>query len=298
MNRESVGIRALKPWGDPVQMETAPLGYQIDWIRTSSFFAAGKEIVTANGAASVGADGLTVDPLKKPIRAGERLNFGVVQTVLVTFGIAALGAVNVPVTALPGPIPAGAILKTPDLQEFVLVTTAAPKGQTFLLTEAIPNALEGGETATYEGGDNAPTVTADVGVNATNIPITNLFFPIADNAEGFYQSRGIQYGDKFIPEATVMSLDATSKKMFPRRDANGVNEPAFGLIISDATNSRLNTTDSRSGYGLVISDAGTYENLMPDADALGDLPAVWKTEIQANTLGFTFRDWSDTRAAA
>lgn len=298
MNRTSVGIRGLKPWGNPPQMESAPIGYQIDWDRTSDFFAAGKEIVKANGAASVGADALTVDALPRNFRKGERVDFGNVPTVVVTFGAAALNATTVPVTALSNAIPNGAILKTADSQEFVKLAAAAAAGATSLTTEAIPNALEGGETATFEGGENIVELTADALEGAVTIQITNLEYAIADNAEGVAQAKGFNSGDKFIPEATWMSLDATSKKMFPRRDANGVDEPIIGAIVSDATNSSLNRTDSRSGYGLVVSDAGHWENLSPDADASGDLPAGWKTEIQANTLGFTFRDYTDSRATA
>lgn len=295
MIEEAIGIEQLKPWGNPSTMQRAPLGYQIDWERTTDFFSAGKKIIKANGAASVGADAITVDAIPVPLRAGQRIDFGVVETVVVTLDAALINATTVGCDALSGPLPNGAILKTADSQEFLKLTAAAAEGAETLTVEAIPNALEGGETATFQGGVNIVEVLEDTAQGATSVPISNLVFGIADNAEGYTQNPSSLVGDLEIPEATAMALDATSKKIFPRRDAD--DEEIIGFLASKATNSRINRTDSRSGYGLVVGGTTLYENLLPDADSSGDLPSGWKTEIATNTLGFLYRDYTDSRAS-
>lgn len=297
MQKESVGLRGLKPWGSPAQMEIAPIGYQIAWERVSSNFKAGTQLVKANGAASVGADALTVDALTFALRRGETIDFGAVETVIVTVGAAgaAIDATVLPVDALSGPLPSGAVLSFGG-KKFARLTAAAAKGAVSLTVAALPTALVDNDTATFQGGQLIVEVLEDVAEGATSIPVSNLDYGIADNTEGRVQRAGIAQGDFFIPEATAMSIDAESEKMFPRKDANGVDEPCVGFIASDASNSKWNNSDSRSGYGLVVSDAGLWENLLPDSDATtGDLPAGWKTEIAANTLGFTYRKWSDSR---
>jgi hypothetical protein len=299
MERQSVGLRGLKPWGSPSQMHRAPIGYQIAWERVSNNFKAGTQSVTANGAASVGADAITVDALLFALRRGETIDFGEVETVIVTVGAAgaAQGAVSVPVDALSGPLPSGAVLSFGGAK-FARLTAAAAAGAVTITVAALPTALVDNDAATFQGGQVVVTVLEDTAEGATSVPVSNLSYGIADNAEGKVQREGISSGDYFIPEATFMSLDATSQKMFPRADANGVDEPIIGAIASDASNSKWKHSDSRSGYGLVVQDAGFWENLAPDADVDGNLPAGWKTEIAENTLGFTFRDWSDTRVPA
>jgi hypothetical protein len=225
MQTTRVGIRGLKPWGSPAQMSRAVLGRQVDWARTSDYFVAGKQIVKTNGAATAGANAITVRPTPRDLRVGEKVDFG----------LNGAGAANV-----------------------VELTADAPEG-------------------------------------AVVLQVTDLRDNLVDNQEGFIQAVGIRSGDKFIPEGTVMSLDATSQKIFPRRDANGTTEPAIGLIVSDASNSRYNPGDSRSGYGLVLGNTDLFENLLPDADSSGNLSATYKTELNANTFGFTYRKYSDSR---
>lgn len=89
------------------------------------------------------------------IPGGARLNaaaFGAPDavTVLVGAGGAAQGATAVPVGALSGPIPAGTVLAF-DAGEFAKLTAAAAAGATSLAVEALPNALEANDTATYAG---------------------------------------------------------------------------------------------------------------------------------------------------
>lgn len=298
MDTEFVGTRGLKPWGSPAQMQRATLGYQVDWERTSDYFAGGKVIVKLNGAIAIGADELTVDPLTRPLKAGDKLQGPDVKTVLVKAnGGALITATEITVDELPGPIPAGALLNFGQAAENVRVTTAAAEGATTILTDPLPNAIEDNDEATYQGGEVNLEVLEDVAEGETTVPVGNVLFAIADDTELIAQRSGFESSDKFIPEGTVMALDGTSKKMFPRRDADpDVNtEVAFGLIASDASNSSLHKSDSRSGYGLVIGGTTLWENLLPDADSNGDLSGTYKTELAANTLGFTYRDYTDNR---
>lgn len=294
MNTEQVGIRQLKPWGSPAQMQRDVLGYQIDWESVSDFFNLAKWNIQLNGAAAVGADALTVDAIERAIRKGERIDFGNVETVVVTLDAASVDDTTVGCDALSGPIPSGAILKTADAKEFLKLTANAAAGAETLTVEALPNALEGGETATYQGGAVVVEVLEDVASGATSIPISNLDFPLADDSKGYLQKFGFGNDEKFIPEGTVMVKHASNGKIFPRRDAT--SEEAFALLASDASNRKLNLTDSRSGYGVVIGGTSLWENLLPDAeDNGGDLPSAYKTELAANSLGFTYRDYSDGR---
>lgn len=297
MNRDTVGIRQLKPWGDPYAMTRGP-GYQIDWERTSDYYAGGKFTVKLAAAVAQGDDAITVDALTRGLRAGEKLQAPDVETVLVTVNDADVNATETSITvvALPGPLPSGAVLQFSGAGAgFARLSAPAAEGATSITVEALAEDIDNGATATYQGGEHNLEVLEDVAAGATSVPVGNVQFPIADDTELIAQRSGNDASVKFIPEATVMALDATSKKMFPRHDAD--DEEAIGLIASDASNSRHATSDSRSGYGTVIGNTFLYENLLPDADTSGDLPAAYKTELAANTLGFTYRDYTDTRTA-
>ncbi len=293
MQTDQVTSRGLKPWGNPYEMHRGP-GYQIDWERTSDYFAGGKFTVKLAAAAAIGADALTVDALTRPVKAGEKIQFPDVKTVTVTLtGNEAIGQTDLAVAALSGPIPAGTVLDFGTGEERVKTTADAAAGATSLLVEALTIALETGDAATYQGGEHNVEVLEDAATGATSLAVGNLQFAIADDTEGIVQRSGYSAADKFIPEGTVMALDATSKKMFPRHDAD--TEEAFALITSDASNSRQHASDSKSGYGTVIGGTFLYENLLPDADTDGNIPSAYKTELAANSLGFTYRDYTDTR---
>lgn len=296
MLTNGVGIRGLKQWGNPYAMLQGP-GFQINWEKVLSF-AAGKLLVKANGAASIGADALTVDALLEALRAGDRIDFGTVPTVVVTLsGNEAIGQTDIGVTALTDALPNGAVLNY-GVNEQMVLTAAAAKGATSLTVEALDTAIESGDTATYQGGVNVVEVLADAAKGATSVSISNLNFALADNAEGFVQREGFSNGDKFIPEGTVMAKDTTTTPdtLIPRKDAT--TEEAICFLASDASNSRQASGHSRSGYGTVIGNTFIYENLCPDADADGDLPSAYKTELIANAhfKATDFVDYVDTRA--
>jgi hypothetical protein len=89
------------------------------------------------------------------IPGGARLNvaaFPAPDAVTVTAGTggAAQGAGAIPVVALSGPIPNGTILAF-GAGEFAKLTAAAAAGAESLTVEALVNAIEEGDTATYAG---------------------------------------------------------------------------------------------------------------------------------------------------
>lgn len=89
------------------------------------------------------------------IPGGARLDAAAFPTegsvvVTVAAGGAALGAVTIPVAALSGPIPAGTLLRF-SVDEFARVSVAAVAGATTLSVDALVNALEAADTATYVG---------------------------------------------------------------------------------------------------------------------------------------------------
>jgi hypothetical protein len=63
---------------------------------------------------------------------------------------AAQGATSIPVAALSGPIPNGTVLRF-SVDEYARLSAAAATGATTLTVEALVNALESGDTATYVG---------------------------------------------------------------------------------------------------------------------------------------------------
>lgn len=299
MRTDSVGIRQLKPWANPAGMSFQAIGYQVDWERTSDYFAGGNFPVKLNGAVAIGADEITVDALTRPLFAGDILKAPDVATVVVTLNGAVTAAdVSMTVDALSGPIPAGTLLYFGQASETVRVTTAAAAGATTLAIDPAPTGIEDNDTATYQGGEHNLEVLEDAAVGATTVAVGNVQFAIADDTNLYAQRHGFNPSDKFIPEGTVMALDATSKKMFPRRDgASDDSEEAIGFIASDASNSPLSHFESRSGYGLVNGNVEVYENLLPDADTSGNISSTWKTELAANTFGVQYRDYEDKRAA-
>lgn len=289
MNRTNQGPRNFGPFFNQAQ---APVGQggQIDWTAVGeSFYLRGKFTVKLNGAVSKGATSLTVDALGYPVAKGTVLDFGEEETVVVTInGTEAQGQTSLSVDALTGPVPNGTVLDFGTGKQ-AKMTAAAAEGATSITVEALDTALADNDAATYQGGRKLAKVKADAVAGATTLTVEKLQFAIADDAEATSDYTGS--GDKrMIPAGTVMAR-LTSGKLIPRRDVTG-SEEACGLLASDAD--EKSQFDAKSGYGLVVGGT-VYENLMPDADDSGNLAAGYKTELAANTLGFLFFDYEDSR---
>jgi hypothetical protein len=194
---------------------------------------------------------------------------------------------------LSGPIPSGTILDFTGTGKFAKLTADAAVGATSLAVEALPQALVSTDAATFPGGAIDAEVTADALAAATTLTVAPLEFAIANDAEALVDGAPIVTNGRLIPKGTILSL--TSAGLFmPRRDGVSSSEiQSVGFLASDAVEN--SKSDAKSGYGLVIGGTPIYENLCPDADSSGDLPSAYKTELAANTLGFTYEDWSDTR---
>lgn len=110
---------------------------------------------------------LSTNEITSPAWAGDFLNrehliaggakldaaqFNMTDAVVVTVGVAgaAQGATSIPVAALSGPIPSGTVLRF-SADEFATLSAAAAAAATALTVEALVNALESGDTATYPG---------------------------------------------------------------------------------------------------------------------------------------------------
>lgn len=147
-------------------------------------------------------------------------------------------------------------------------------------------------TLLQAGADEYITTTEDRYVGDADLAIEPLTTALEDNdvlvgdATGFYDG-------KFIPAGTVMARDKDNGLLIPRAVANDAAEVALGFIVSDAQQG--SKSDAKSGYGLFVGNLTVYENLCPDADVAGDLPADYKTELAANSGGFVFVDWEDSR---
>ena len=270
----------------------------VDWSRVSAFFEQGKFTVVVNGAVAVGAEAVTVDALENELKAGTVLDFGSYDDVSVVVGVAGAlaNATSVPVAALSGPIPNGTILDFAGSGKFAKLTAAAIAGATSLTVEALPQALVSTDTATFEGGDQVARLTADAAAGATALVVEPTAFAIADNAEAIVKIRNSAIGRR-IPKGTVICRTSAGL-LIPRREGTGAGtEVACGFIVSDAD--EFSASDSKSGYGIVVGGTAIYENLCPDAGtagaSAGDLPAAWKTELNTNTMGFIYYDYTDSR---
>lgn len=261
-------------------------GQQIDFSVLGPSFRRGAFKVKLAEAVDIGETGITVDPLEAPLKRGQEVDFGSQASVAVTVSASALAAAtSISVNALSGPIPSGTVLNF-GTNKFARLTADAAAAAVALTVAAIPTALAGGETATYQGGDKVVKLAADAAAEATTITVEPPLFALADDAIGYGVLEG--YGDPeyHVPAGTVLARNATTKKMFPRELAT--SETAECILLTDAYSG--SNTDSLTGYGVTYGGI-VYENLLPDAVvATGLLPSAYKTELGARFVWKVSRD--------
>lgn len=271
-------------------------GKQIDWDKVSDRYLRGAvKLVVGSGGIAVGAQSLPVVALGADIKKGTPLDFGTLTDVLVTMNASALAAAtSLTVLALPGPLPSGALLDF-GTNKFARLSAPAAAGATTLAVNAIPTALSGSETATYQGGKKELIVSADTAAGATTLPVYDAQFALAAAEVAYFTNpslRRLYKGAKFIPGGTVMCTIAATKKMIPRSD-RPASEEADALIETDAISD--SRTASATGYGR-IRGANVFENVLPDAIANGGtLPSGYKTELAANAGTFIYNTSHDSR---
>jgi hypothetical protein len=171
---------------------------------------------------------------------------------------------------------------------------AAAINATSITVDPLPYAVPKGTEVTFTNGETT-IVTADTGIGAVTLPVTALQFALPDNTVGYIQRDGYNTSELLIPETTIVCADATDGLFVPIKDAL-VGEKVIGFLVSDASNSRHHSADAKSGYGVVIGNTDLYENLLADSDDTGVLATAYKTRIKADTLGFTFKKYFDSRA--
>lgn len=178
---------------------------------------------------------------------------------IVTVGVAgaAQSATSVPVLALISAIKAGTVLWF-GTNKYAEVTTDAAAGATSLVTLAIPTALVSGDKATVAGS-----------------------------------------GKKTIRAGTVMHINTTGNvgRMIPYASAG--TPVASGLIATTAiedVGGPFMHNQSLTGFGLLVGGV-IFENLLPEATGTPKVLASGvKTSLAANSKGFLFRQYADTRA--
>lgn len=163
-----------------------------------------------------------------------------------------------------------------------------------LAVDALTQPLKAGDRL-QAGVDEYITVTADVAVGAIAVPIEPLTTALEDNDVLTGIKAGYSRGNRHIPAGTVMCR-TSDRLLIPRNVGSGSGtEVASEFLVSDADEN--SKSDSKTGYGTIVQSV-IYENLCPDAGtngaSAGDLPAGWKTELAANSLGFVYRDWRDS----
>lgn len=96
------------------------------------------------------------------------------------------------------------------------------------------------------------------------------------------------YGKKVIPAGTAVSEE--SGLLVPSAESA---QPAIGLLVAEAREDDKEA--ALSGHGVYIGGV-VYENLLPDADTTGDLPAAIITELNTTSgCTFQFEKYSDSR---
>jgi hypothetical protein len=120
----------------------------------------------------------------------DKTQFNAADAVVVTVatGGAAQAATTIPVAALSGPIPNGTVLRF-SIDEFARLTAAAAAGATSLAVEALVNAVEAGDVATYAGSGAKKKVVKSgtlIGRTYTERANNTAFGPAADADDEVY----------------------------------------------------------------------------------------------------------------
>lgn len=171
----------------------------------------------------------------------------------------------------------------------VTLTANAAVDATTLAVVALTFAIPAGTLLWFGEAKEFARVTASAAVGATSLTVEAI--PTAvENGDSFTVSGS---GLKTIVAGTVMGVVSAGSpvvsKMYPRVVTSN---PADGLLATTAVEG--NKVAAYSGYGLIVGGV-VYESLLPDAVG-GILPSAMKTELAANTKGFLFRAYADSRA--
>lgn len=141
---------------------------------------------------------------------------------------AAIDATSLTVVALPGDLPIDTLLHFGEVDEFARLTAPASEGDTTLTVEALPSALEDGDTATYYPGKEAKRIPAGTIMAALS-------------------------SGKLIPRSAVTGAETATHIL----EASANEEDLVGDLGGD----------NHPGYGVIVGGV-IYENLLPDfADA-------------------------------
>lgn len=98
-------------------------------------------------------------------------------------------------------------------------------------------------------------------------------------------------GNKVLLAGTVVGELLGTGKVSPRVVTTN---PATGILETNAVENDLNA--ALTGYGVMLGGV-LYENLLPDATGAPKvLATAVKTELNAAGTGFSFEQYSDTRA--
>lgn len=157
---------------------------------------------------------------------------------------------------------------------------------------ALEEALPSGKVLDFGGGKFA-RLTADAAAGAVNLAVTAL--PTALVAGDVANVAGDGY--KFIPPGTFYVEVTPGGKVAPRAGVGIVGALAgkTARFIGESATEEGNRNDSLTGYGMLIG-VSAYQNLMPDADDAGALPAAYVNEFRANGGVLNLFTSSDSRA--
>ncbi len=109
--------------------------------------------------------------------------------IVTTTAGASADAVALAVVALTNPIPAGTVLYFGESKEFAMLTANAAAGATSLTVQALPSAIESGDSATYAGAGTMPkTIVSGTQVGRTYAERDSgtAFGPAADADDEVY----------------------------------------------------------------------------------------------------------------
>jgi len=167
----------------------------------------------------------------------------------------------------------------------------AAAAATTVPVDALPGAIPK-EGQIWFGTNKFARLSAAAAAGATSLTVYALPTALVDADVGYWFPPGAK---KALPAGLVVGekidLDAGGPGMISPRVVT--TNPAFALLASQAVQD--DPVAALSGYGVIVGGV-IYEALLPDASGSPRvLAAAIKTELAANSKGFMFRVYKESR---
>lgn len=177
--------------------------------------------------------------------------------------------------------------------QYVVVGAAgAAQGAVAVPVDALMYDIPSGTVLSF-GGAKFARLTAPAAAGAVALTVAALPTALVDNDLAVIPGKG----EYFIPPGTFYVEVTPGGKVAPRAGVGVVAALAgkTARFISESATESGNRNDALTGYGMLVG-VSAFENLMPDADEGGALPADYVTEFRANGGLLNLFQYGDSRA--